>query len=191
MRRLGVLALVVLVACGGSDPETTAPTTAGETTTTTEATTTTEPARTTTTRLQATVEQYASIIAEHGTDLRANLESARECALTYPDCGLAAIIETVTAGLEADTLFLLLTDGQSPSSDLFIGEPPAELDDLIARTSGAAHLFSDLVESFEAAGCQTDTPAPEILDECNADLLRADGYARDLQGALEAWAPYL
>lgn len=154
-----------LAGCGddGDEPTPATVTTAEPSTTTTEAAT------------GATVEQYASAVAESVEDLGA-LDAVADCVTAYPDCG-TGFLEMTTASFEAQLLSMRLR-GLDP--------PPAEIVELVSRTATAADDYRAAVESFRAADCPSSGDAG-----CRSLLADASDAAGALAGAVDAWGPYL
>lgn len=158
-----LLAACVLVVFAGCGDDTATP----NTTTTTA-----------TTLATATVEQYASVIAEHGDGVADAVELIAGCTGTPVSCDLDARNAMVDVADTAEQI----RDGLAGLS-----EPPDEVGDLVERTATAAILTAQLGSRVSTEDC----PNAPLEGEC-PDLLRTYRFqAEDLADALAAWGPYL
>jgi hypothetical protein len=75
----------------------------------------------------------------------------------------------------------------NPDSDNYLGEPPAEVTDLVANLIEAAVAVEPAVTAWQETGCED----PLSLDCGAAESLAMDLAVGDLTEAFDAWAPYL
>jgi hypothetical protein len=127
---------------------------------------------------QATVQQWASLIAQQDQKLDETLGQWHEddcsaLSLDYPLCE----IKFMTLGTVAKTLDIQLQGATSESSPSYLGEPPSEVATLVQETVDAAH---------EAATLADD---PDVKDVGVA--VRFEGAVDALSTAYAGWAPYL
>lgn len=184
MPRLAVVALVLLVAaCGGSDDDEPA------------SPTTLAPVETTTTQAAASIEQVASVIAQHRGELenvlsdRAACDAARDGAVnldgsTNTDLTfIADQIECKTSLITADTALLLLM------RDLGKVRPPAEVASLHGSTRAAAARAR--TENGRYSSCldrsEKDGGAYTVCSLTEGYTAAADEVLRKLAG----WDAYL
>ncbi len=164
MKRVALVLLVALTACGGG----------GETSSIDSAPTPSASASSD----EATVRQYASLIAEQETDLQQQIEQARDCGIAFTDtCRITAL----SLRYNAETLNISLDGATKPGVPAYIGPVPAELDSLVADTKRAALAIVDQYEA-EVSTCGTD---------CIGAHTRYGITAGRLADELRGWSPYL
>ena len=180
MRRMAVAitACVVLAACGKSN-STSAPTPTTKSTTTTEATTTTgEP--TTTTSPESAIRQYVSQLNPQLVELPEIKDRMYECLpiQPLPSCEFTHPVTIMSAGLVAKTITIKL---QTLQRD--IGEPPAELADLVGRTKRYAAALESGSDAWR--GCTF----PEQGD-CLAKTGAVNSPLGLMVGLVDEWSVY-
>ncbi len=165
MRFAPVLLVLLLSACGGS----------GTTTADTpEATSSPTP-----TKQTATIEQYASIIAENRRDVDETMMQLEECSIdAISTCGFVAL----SASTRAEIVALQLNGASDPKSLKYVGDPPAEVAPLVDDTVSAAENVTRAFETYEVCGA----PA-----ECPTELFKVAMEFESLQESMDAWGPYL
>lgn len=142
---------------------------------------------TATAQATATNAQWASLVATHERDWREQAAKVEENCLD-PAALFACTLGYETLSLKAQTIEIVI-DGAATNadSDNYLGEPPAELTDLVANLIEAAVPVEPAVTAWQETGCED----PLSLD-CGAAESRAMVMAvGDLTEAFDAWAPYL
>lgn len=132
----------------------------------------------------ATTAQFASIIAEHKGDWDEIADRTKANCLdpaTVPAC----VLGYMTLGIKADTIHLALTGAHEAGNPTYIGEPTAEIEDLLAATETAASKVNPAVASFQKAGC-TDPMEPACLTQ----YIAMDSAVDELSRKLDAWSAY-
>jgi hypothetical protein len=92
---------------------------------------------------EATVEQYASLVAEHEGEWRATVADIDDTC-TNPDAVAIYAASCLTAGLQAESLSITLSAGHdpeckaNPQCSLYLGEVPIEIAALVVSTEAAA-----------------------------------------------------
>ena len=132
----------------------------------------------------ATIEQFGSIIAEHEGDWDEQVDTTKEDCLdpaTVPAC----VFGYMTLGLKADTIHIVLAGAHEAGNPTYIGEPPVEIEDLLADTEIAASKVNPAVEAFQKAGC-TDP----MDSACLTEYMAMDSAVDELSRKLDAWAAY-
>jgi hypothetical protein len=131
----------------------------------------------------ATVEQWASVIAEQQLSVDEAQESWDDatCSPSVAADGAADCVAYLTVmGLTASTAAITIGGAADPDSPTYIGDPPEEIADLVAATiadAEAAAAASEDVDCFEG--------------DCLSDALEFHDAWNDLRGDLAAWTPYL
>lgn len=144
-------------------------------------------ARTATTTSEAptaTIEQFGAIIAEHRGDWSKQVDKTKANCLdpaTVAACGLGYM----TLGMKADTIHIILTGAHEVGNPTYIGEPPAEIESLLADTEIAASEVNPAVEAFQQAGC-----VDPMDSACLTEYIAMDSAVDELSGKLDAWAAY-
>jgi hypothetical protein len=139
---------------------------------------------TTTETPTATIEQFASIVAEHKGDWDEVADRTKANCLdpaTVPAC----VLGYMTLGIKADTIHLVLTGAHEAGNPTYIGEPPAEIEDLLTATETAASKVNPAVGAFRKAGC-TDPMEPACLSQ----YMAMDSAVDELSRKLDAWTAY-
>ena len=152
----------------------------------------TTPSPPTTTTADATVAQYASIVAKQQASMVKTLDDllSDNCDWTTPgkvdrrpgygSCGM----QMMTANFAAQTLHLVLEGAQKPGAPAYIGTPPDEIKSIVADTMTAADT---LVNASENAKSCTNTPAPA---DCPKSLFEVFRAMTGMQAQFAAWGPY-
>jgi hypothetical protein len=133
---------------------------------------------------QATVRQYASVIAQHGVPVQETSAEQRSCLPgDRSDFGCGA--RWLTLAFQVQTLSIRMRIVTDPSREEWLGEPPAEIADLVDRTMSAVLDAGAVGEDYvNAVGkCSDAACAPH-------DLALMDAVRR-LTSELDAWQPYL
>jgi hypothetical protein len=135
------------------------------------------PAATATLR-QATVSQWASLVAQQKATLEKALKpweknSCSSLSLDYPLCYATLI----TLQYTAETTNLVLKEASDPDQANYLGTPPAEISDLVAQTVDAANTAGSL--------------AGRKKTRATAGALKFKAALDDLQSSYAGWAPYL
>lgn len=154
------------------------------------------PARTTATAAQApsataasaTVGQYASIVAERKGQYQQAVDDIDGC-LGFDDpvaCGLRMLI----LATQAETLGIELLGANNPQGRRFIGPPPPEIAELVARTADRVGEIRVAYSQWENAGCADSTKASDEV-RCEGLWFKAKNVAVDISARLDAWQPYL
>jgi hypothetical protein len=135
----------------------------------------------------ATVEQWASLIATHERDWRDQAETVEENCLD-PATLFACTLGYQTLSLKAQTIEIMV-DGAAtnPDSDNYLGEPSAEVSDLVGNLIEAAGAVEPAVTAWQETGCED----PLSLDCGVVESLEMDRAVGDLTQAFDSWAPYL
>lgn len=156
MRRIVlVLGAAILVACGGDDGADRAPIER-------------EAAPT------ASVDQYASVVAEHRDQMLGAIADIDECRFRVDVDPFCAVTLTTSGGLLDATLAVFIRD-----LDALEG-PPQEIEALVERT------LSEATEVQPAAAALADCGDGE---DCASRAVSL--FAEGLAGALRAWGPHL
>lgn len=132
----------------------------------------------------ASIEQFASLIAEHKGDWDDQVDTTKENCLdpaTIPAC----VYGYMTLGLKADTMHLVLTGAHQVGNPTYVGEPPAEIRDLLSDTEDTASKVNPAVGAFQQAGC-----ADPMDNACLSEYLAMDSAVDELSRKLDAWAVY-
>jgi hypothetical protein len=129
---------------------------------------------------EATMNQYASLIAEHEGGWRESVVTIDE-ACTDPDAIPLCVAAYLTASLQAQTLQLVLS--AAPEN---VGEAHPEIADLVADTESAA---ADYAEAYEA---WSDTGCTDPLDrQCGvSEAFAMSSALAELTRKFDAWRPY-
>lgn len=133
----------------------------------------------------ATTSQVASIVSKSRGDMRAQLDKAERCS-SMDACEQLDFLSYETLRLQSSTLALGLENGDDPSTGLFIGVYPQELQALVERTIQDARASEAALEAFFDADCTTTAP-----DSCESLNLDVQLKIRALESTLNAWEPYL
>jgi hypothetical protein len=156
------------------------------------ATATPTPSDTTTTETgEATVAQYASLLARQKASMGKSLD---EMLGDHCDWGTPGSVDTrpgyMTCGigvlsinLQAQTLHAVLDGSAKPGVPAYIGAPPAEIKSLVDETMTAADTLA--ATSDKATKCTSDDAAG-----CTATLFDFERAMDDLQTEFAAWSPY-
>lgn len=168
---------------------------------------------TTTTVATASVEQVASIVAQHRAPILEDIENAKAC----PQATLAAINESAFRSLIPEPgvdkvmgpliacdgalsgVTNLATDPGDLADELDALDPPAEVASLAAQTIEAARALAD--EASSDAACMPSTTDrfgteerfanDDAVSDCLIGIDTLTGYANDLKAALDGWQAYL
>lgn len=141
-------------------------------------------APTTTTSPAASVEQFASIVAEHRGKWDDQVDTTKEDCLD-PNTAVACGLGYMALGLQAETLNVVLTGVHKTGSPTYVGEPPAEIKNLLNETERAAGAVNPAVEEFQQAGCI------DPMDEaCLTEYVAMDSAVDELSRKLDAWSAY-
>ena len=129
----------------------------------------------------ATVEQYASVIAEERSGLEEYIIYVDECSVGgWDDDSLQCPFTPLTLSAKASTLSIRFSE--EANEDIRLAPPPAEIADLVERTRETAldvEVAADTVnECTDYIGCE-------------AEWFQLQMAASDLQGILDAWEPYI
>lgn len=120
---------------------------------------------------RATVQQYASVVAEHSDNFRqADAEEESRCILHRPR-GVCGLVLT-NVGTSAGQLARALSEARAD-----LGAPPASIASLFSATLQDADALSAAYRSYQASPTYEHS-APMVLPEAH---LRRD---------LEGWRPY-
>lgn len=135
----------------------------------------------------ATISQYASLLASHDREWREQLETTEEDCRSIDLHPSTCKLGYMTLGLQAELIEILLGGARdNPDSPGYLGDPPAEVADLVERTLAAARAASDAVEAWLEAECA------DILDRACTVEARAMRWAvNDVTRSLDAWRPYM
>ena len=129
----------------------------------------------------ATVEQYASVIAELQPGLEEYIANVEQCSLGgWDEDSLLCPFTPLTLIAQASTLSVRFSD--EAREDLRLDAPPAEIEGLVQRSRDASQA---VVASAEIVS-ECDT-----YEECEAEWFDLQLQASNLQGVLDAWSPYL
>lgn len=169
-----IAAVVLLVGCG-SDQE--AARTVSETTTPAASMASPTPTPTPST---ATKEQYASIVAETASQLRESIEAVSDCTTTSDPLEVLCGAQVYALSLQATTLALGLEGAQKEGVPAYIGPPPAELADLVAKTEADANALAEKASALHE--CEEASCFSPSLEYGLASLR--------MLSRLDAWAPY-
>jgi hypothetical protein len=133
---------------------------------------------------QATVEDFAAVVAEHHAEWDDQVETTEsDCldpALTFA-CGAGYL----TLGMQGDIIQLSLSALHKSGTAAYIGEPPEEIEDLVAETEDAGAAVGDAADELDAAGC-----ADPMASDCTTQLIALESAIDELTGKLDAWAVY-
>jgi len=147
--------------------------------------TTTTPTMTTDSAPQATVADFASVVAEHHADWDeavADLESRCGDPTTIAACRVSYSI----VGLKAQTIHLALTGRHKPSAPVYVGVPPAAIKSLLSQTESAADTVGTATDALrDAPGC-----LDPLATSCLTESFAADRAIDHLSGKLDAWSAY-
>ncbi|WP_343319262.1 hypothetical protein AAFM46_02180 [Arthrobacter sp. TMP15] len=128
-----------------------------------------------------TASQFASIISEQEADWREYDAKVPECvSASYDDSAIGNALQ-IACGYTVSTIGLTSKTAARNLTEL--GEPPAELAALVARTVGVLELIRD-----EKAGEVCETGSDE---ECALATMSTNTFASELTSVLDAWKPYL
>jgi hypothetical protein len=129
---------------------------------------------------EATIAQYASLVASHEGEWRETVADIDDTC-TDPDAIPICTTIYLTASYQAETLRLELSGA---ADDL--GEPSAEIAQLVADTETAAADYVAAYHAWDATGC--DDP----LDlECGvSESFEMDRALDGLTRQFDAWSPY-
>lgn len=168
MKRWGAILLVAAAAACSSNGSDIAATS------TSNASTTTRPAATTTTTIPAgaSVQQFASVIAENRAKLEEMVQRVEDQCLGQ--CSLAGSLNAQTLSLTAYTIRTQL------NTLLIKGPAPAEIKTLVSLT------LDQMMQTYQA-GDKIRECGTTCSDEVVADLYRSAGRAK---AQLAAWMPY-
>jgi hypothetical protein len=170
MRRLIGLSALALVVAGCSSNTPAAP--ASPTTTTVKVVT-------------AKTSDYAKVIAENHGEWTDEVTTVKRDCLD-PETIPACYAGYLTIGLMGETLNLSLTALHSNrSAPGYIGDPPAEIADLVQETEAAALAVQQASEALQA---DTACDDPTAL-ECG-EIVPMESTIDDLSGKLDAWSVY-
>lgn len=133
----------------------------------------------------ATVEQWASLVAEGANKVRAPYESWND---TDNDClpgdtDITCMMIMLTMQYSADAFALSLEAGAKPDAPGFIGTPPVEIHSLVADTHEAAVLATTTAEAAHDS-------CSEQGEDCLGLAFEADYSYGKLVDKLDAWQPY-
>jgi hypothetical protein len=178
-----VITALTLAACGGGD-DSTEPATAASTPAATTPAATTEAS-------EATVEQYASLVAKNEAEWRA---TAADIDDTCTDPGAVVICATkyLTAGFQAEAFRIELSAAHdpecqaNPQCSLYLGEVPTEIAGLVATTEAAAEDYAAAQQAWAATGCAD--PMDSACDAGKAFIMRLT--LDQLTQQFDAWKPY-
>lgn len=133
---------------------------------------------------RATVENFAAIVAEHHADWNDQVTTTERNCL---DPGLVAACSAgyITLGMQAETIRLSLNGAHKIGVPAYVGEPPAEIADLLAETETAAAAVKGAAAALQAAGC-----ADPMDLKCGKQLVDLQIAIGDLSGKLDAWSVY-
>lgn len=133
----------------------------------------------------ATVQQWASIIAEQQLSFDETWENfdEKDCGvmLMGPDVNCEAI--GLTLYYNAQTISTVIEGARKPSAPAFIGDPPAEIADLVDETQDAADAAVAAWETRDEADCDGGG--------CVSQAFEFDSALDDIRAQLAAWGPYL
>jgi hypothetical protein len=178
-----VLTVLTLAACGGGGGGT-EPATVGTTSTVT------TPAATTGAS-EATVEQYASLVAKNEGAWRETVADVDDNC-TDPDAVATCAANYITAGFQAEAFRIELSAAHdpecqaNPQCSLYVGEVPTEIAGLVAITEAAAEDYVAAQQAWSATGCAD--PMDSACDAGEAFMMRLT-LDRLIQ-QFDAWKPY-
>jgi hypothetical protein len=140
---------------------------------------------------EATVEQYASRVAEHEGEWRATVADIDD-ACTDPDAVAICAAAYLTASFQAQTFRSELSAAHdpecraNPECRAYLGEVPTEIAALVASTEAATAEYIAAYEAWSATGCE------DPLDfECGGGARLAMVSGLDgLTQQFDAWKPY-
>ena len=141
---------------------------------------------------QATVAQYASIVAKQRAGIGKNLDDmmSSNCDWTMPGSVdtrpgyKTCAIQVFTINLKAHSLQMVLQGAQNPEGPASIGAPPDEIKSLVADTITAARTLES--ESDKANPCT----APGASADCVTILFDFARAMTAMQAQFAAWSPY-
>jgi ABC-type phosphate transport system substrate-binding protein len=135
----------------------------------------------------ATVEQWASLVAPFAREWNDQVEQTEDDCLD-PLTLFACTAGYYILGANAARYVIILEGAQDiPDVDHYLGEPPAEIADLIDDTVETAEAVDPAVTTWQETGCDD----PLSLDCGVVESLTMDMAVGDLTEAFDAWAPYL
>ena len=133
---------------------------------------------------QATVEDFAAVVAEHHAEWNDQVETTESDCLD-PNLVVACGAGYLTLGMQGDIIRLSLSALHKPDAPAYIGVPPEEIKDLLAETESAGEAVSLAADDLSSAGCLDPMDAA-----CVTQLLALEMAIDELSGKLDAWAVY-
>lgn len=137
----------------------------------------------------ASVEQVASVVAEHEPDLRDVIGQIGDGCWTAfgsnPECQEPADklpVQALVFTAETFALVLGAIDEDRPENDHYIGEIPEEVEELHADTLRLTEEVVSVVDEFIEEGCTTQ--------DCPERGLQTRRSVESLEDKLDAWSPY-
>lgn len=127
------------------------------------------------------VSQFASIITEQAADWREYQSEIPECvSASYDNPAIGNALQTA-GGYTVSTIGLTSKPAARKLTEL--GDPPAELESLVARAVGVLELIRD----WKAGQvCESGTD-----EECALASMPTNTFASEFVSVLDAWKPYL
>jgi hypothetical protein len=172
--------LTIVAGCGGGGEPAGSNSTPAATTTTTEAA-----------AGEATVEQYASLVASH-VGLWGEVVDNIDDSCSDPNAVAACSAYYLTASFQAESINIELTAAHDPACRdnpnciSYVGEVPDEITTLVADTEAAAEDYVTAYNAWEATGC-----ADPLDSACAAGEGFAMSFALEsLTQQFDAWSPY-
>lgn len=134
---------------------------------------------------QATVEDFARVIAEREGEWDERVADLDSLCLDPQQVALCHMTY-FTLSMQAETIGLALSTVHKPTAPGYVGEAPAEIEDLLSETESAASAAADASNALvEDSGC--DDP---FADTCIEQKFAADSAIEDLSSKIDAWALY-
>lgn len=128
----------------------------------------------------ATVQQYASVVAEARRDMEEYVGIVEDCALGYSTGDIACALAPLTFRAQTSTLNIRLS--QDAKDDIRLLPPPPEIADLVARTlevTGEIEALSEAVDECDQ------------YEGCEGEWFALSMGASKVQDILDAWQPYI
>jgi hypothetical protein len=132
---------------------------------------------------QATIGQYASVVAQYGQKVRDVWAEQHSC-LPGDRTDFPCTIGWLSLGATVQTFAISMQMAADPDADSWLGEPPAEIERLVAETLDAASVAQNAAEERTNDQCETGA-------ECEPAERALWQSAGDLVSQIDAWEPYL
>lgn len=133
---------------------------------------------------RATVEDFAAVVAEQHAEWDDQVETT-ESACLDPALTFACGAGYLTLGMQGEIIQLSLSALHKSGAPAYIGEPPEEIEDLVAETENAGAAVGAAADDLDAAGC-----ADPMGSDCMTQLIALESAIDELSGKLDAWAVY-